>query len=158
MQNQCPDANTGIKVNHCDHGWDDVIFLTKGMLCPFGSRVSNNSSPDPQYHIYSWQLASFILPVQICYHLKNKQTRKQSQNQPTNKTNKIQTTLNVNGENKGVQSVGAWHDGPFPSLGEQVIPLCMQRLADRLALLALIATAFAFPPSAADLLQCFFIR
>jgi len=46
----------------------------------------------------------------------------------------------------------------FPSLGEQVIPMCVQRLADRLALVALITTVFTFSPSAADLLQCFYIR
>lgn len=142
----------------CDCERDYVIFLTTGMLCLFGACVLKISSPDPQYHIYSWQLASFILPVQVCYCLKTTQTRKHSQNQPTKNPTKSKPPWTLNGENAGVQSVGAWHDGSFPSLSEQVLPLCVQRLADRLALLALIATAFALPPSAVDLLQCFFIR
>lgn len=83
-------------VSRCKH-WDKgqscsvtvnlliyVIFLSSsGMLCLFGACVLKNSSPDPQYQIYSWQPASFILALQVGYCLKSKQTRKQSPNQPT---------------------------------------------------------------------------
>lgn len=47
---------------------------------------------------------------------------------------------------------------PSQASVSKVVPACVQRLADRLALVALITTAFAFSPSTADLLQCFYIR
>lgn len=120
------------------------------MLYPFGACVLKASSPAPQYHIYSWQLASFILPVQVFYRLKNKQENTPKPNQP--KTNQIQTSLNINGENEGARSVG-----PLQALvSESSHCVCRGLQTDWLS--ALIATAFAFPPSAADLLQCFFIR
>lgn len=139
-------------VMFCDSRWVYEIFLNTGMLYLFGACVLKASSPAPQYHIYSWQLASFILPVQVFYPLKNKQTRKHSQNQPTKNQPNPNQPEHYSWE---WRSTICW---PFASLGERVIPLCVQRLVDRLALSALIATAFAFPPSAADLLQCFFIR
>lgn len=92
----------------CDCGLVYVIFLNTGMLCLFGVCVLKTISSDPQHLIYSWQLESFILL--LCYHLKNKQENSPKPNQP--RPNKIQTTLNINGESEGVQFIGACGLGP----------------------------------------------